>query len=404
MPGAILNEKPFGLHSLHERYDIRPYLDINGNAPAKPFSRLAALRHASSGVVSNTSSPWVNLQDRSPASLASPQPMSTKMDLPSELKLNIADYLDPQSSINFGVTCKEHWRLCQPFYKRHTKAFLEASIVTAYNALDLLRATIQDRSQGWYIREISFQDRWDDPFTTPVDDAEGLQNAATQLRSLYLHSSTDTERDCLVTEIEHGLATGHPACAVAVLLHHLPNLRTLRLTLGHGNVFETLLERIGIGFVDAAKRSSIPLQHLRAVALAHYDSEGCIDPGWALPFMQIPSLRTFAASSIGGDFGRGQFEPGIPLYPHPQSNIEEFFFTGCQFDSAALEYLISCTPNLKRFTYDAGGCCTAEDAYDAKTVLKALAEHARDSLEYLVLSHFAYQEEEVFFPTPDSRQ
>lgn len=321
-----------------------------------------------------------------------------EMDLPSELKLNIADYLDPQSSINFGITCREHWRLCQPLYKKHTKAFLEAPIVTAHNALDLLRGTLQDSSQGWYIRELSFRDRWDDPFTTPVDDAEQLQKAAAQLKILYTHPSTDSEQECIVTQIEQGLDTGHPASAMAVLLHHLPNLRTLRLTLGHGNVFESLLERIGLDYVDIAKRSSLPLQHIRAVTLAHYDSEGCIGPDWALLFLRIPSLRTFAASLMGRDLRRGRSEFDVPLYPHPKSNIEELFFTGCQFNSAALEYLISCTPNLKRFTYDAGGCCTSEDAYDAKIVLKALAEHTRDSLECLVLSHFAYQEEEVRIP------
>lgn len=317
------------------------------------------------------------------------------MDLPSELKLNIADYLDPQTSIDFGVTCKEHWQLCQPLYKRHTKAFSEAPTVTAHNALEHLRATLQDPSQGWYIREISFQDRWDDPFTTPVDDAEHLQQAASQLKKFYSHSDTDSEQESVITKTEHGLETGHPASAVAVLLHHLPNLRTLRLTMGHGNVFEDLLERIGIEYIDAAKRPSLPLQHLRTVALAYYDTEGCITPDRALPFMRLPSLRTFAASMMGGDFERGQAEPEVPFYPHPQSNIEELFFSGCQFDSAALEYLISCTSKLKRFTYDAGGCCTAENPYDAKIVLKALAEHATDSLGYLLLAHFMYHEEEV---------
>lgn len=326
------------------------------------------------------------------------------MDLPSELKVSIADYLDPQSSINFGITCKEHWQLCQPLYRRHTRAFSEAPIVTAYNVLDVLRATIQDPSHGWHIREISFRDRWDDPFTTPVDDAEQLQKAASQLKSLYPHSHTFLEQECVVMQIEDGLATGHPASAVAVLLHHLPNLQTLRFTIGDGNVFESLLERIGIEFDNAAKRSNLPLQRLRTVALAHYDTEGCITPDWALLFMRIPSLRTFAASLMGGDFGRGQHELNDSFDPHPQSNIEEFFFTGCQFDSTALEYLISCTSSLKRFTYDAGGCCTDDAAYEAKVVLKALAEHAWDSLECLVLSHFAYQEEEVCSPNSSIRR
>jgi hypothetical protein len=320
------------------------------------------------------------------------------MDLPSELKLNVADYLDPQSSINFGLTCKEHWQLCRPLFKKHTLAFLQAPIVTAQNALELLRATLQDPSQGWYIREISFQDGWDDPSTTPVDDAERLQEAVSQLKHLYSHSDTGLEQDWVVTQIERGLETGDPASAVAVLLHHLPYLRTLRLTMGHGNVFESLLERIGVEYINAAKRSNLPLQHLRTVALAYYDTEGCIGPDWALTFLRIPSLRTFAASMMGGDFRHGQSDSEVPFYPHPKSNIEEFYFTMCQFDSAALEYLISCTFDLKRFEYGAGGCCTDEAAYEAKSVLKALAEHARDSLEYLVLSHFAYQEEEVCFP------
>lgn len=322
------------------------------------------------------------------------------MLLPPEIKLDVADYLDPLSSINFGITCKEHWKLCQPIFKKHTKAFAETPIVTAYNALDLLRDTLQDPSKGWYIREISFRDRWDDPFTTPMEDAEQLQNAARQLLSLFPHLSTNLEDDCLITQIQDGLATGRPESAVAVLLHYLPNLRTLRLTMSGGNVFELLLERIGIEYATAVKRSNLPCQRLCTVSLAHHDTEGCISPDWALPFLRLPSLRTFAANMMGGDFWRGESASAVPFYPHPQSNVEEFFFVGCQFDSAALEYLLSCTPALKRFTYNAGGCCTSEDPYDAKIVLKALAEHTQHSLECLVLGHFMYDEEEVCIFNP----
>jgi hypothetical protein len=317
------------------------------------------------------------------------------MLLPSELKLTIGDYLDPQSSIDFGITCSEHWKLCQPLFARHTKAFVEAPTLTAYNALDILRATIQDPSQAWYIREISFRDRWDDPFTTRMEDAEQLQYAARQMESLYHDFNEVNEDECLVTQIKHGLATGHPASAVAVLLHRLPNLRTLRLTIGRENVLEALLERIGIKYVDARRQSSLPLRQLRTVALAHHDSEGCINPESALPFLHLPSLRTFAACMMGGDFWRDPPGPAVPLYPHPRSNVEEFFFVGCQFQSPALEYLLSCTPALKRFTYNDGGFCTSEDPYDPKIVLKALTEHTQQSLECLVLGHLNYIEEEV---------
>lgn len=320
------------------------------------------------------------------------------MLLPSELKINVAEFLDPQSSINFGITCKEHWQLCQAIFKKHTQAFAEAPIVTAYNALDLLRATIQDPSQGWYIREISFKERWD-LSTTPVEDADQLRQAARPLKSLYPHSSTNAGMEDLITQIDHGLATGRPDSVVGVLLHHLPNLRTLRVTMAsRGNLFESLLERIGIEYVDDVKRASLPLQCLRTVSLAHHDTEGCVSPDWALPFLRLPSLRTFAASMMGGDFGRGQYEPSVSFHPHPQSGIEEFFFVGCQFDSAALEYLLSCTPALKRFTYDAGGCCVSDEPYDAKVVLKALAEHTQHSLECVILSHFMHNEEEVSIP------
>lgn len=120
---------------------------------------------------------------------------------------------------------------------------------------------------------------------------------------------------------------------------------------------------------------------------------------WVLLFLRVPSLRTFAANMMGGDFWYEGELPAISFYPHPQSNIEEFFLIDCQFDAEVVEYLLSSTQALKRFTYVAGGCIMSDDLYDAKLVLKALGEHARHSLECLVLRHDPYNQEEVLNPS-----
>lgn len=76
----------------------------------------------------------------------------------------------------------------------------------------------------------------------PLEDAEQLQNAARALLDLYPPLSTTTEEACLVERIETGIATVSLDSIMAVLIHHLPNLKVLRMTMSrHVNVFGALL-------------------------------------------------------------------------------------------------------------------------------------------------------------------
>lgn len=320
------------------------------------------------------------------------------MLLPPEIKLSIADYLDPVSSNNFGTTCKEHWKLCRPLFKKHSRAFAEAPIVGVHDTLGLLKDIIHDPSKGWYISEVSLTANWDVPLPVPIEGVEQLQEAAKDLLRLYPRSNMiDEDDDCLIQRIMDGIVTGYPDGMIAVLIHHLPNLKTFRLTTSReSNVLNPLFNRIAVEYANLAKRPNLPFQRLHMVSVCHYDTESCMSADWALPFLHIPSLRIFAANMMGGNLSWSEGSSrGVPFYPHPQSDIEEFFFVSCQFDVAVIEYMLSCTRVLKRFTYDAGGMIVDESPYDAKLVLKALAEHTRHSLESLVLSHHSYSEEEV---------
>jgi hypothetical protein len=251
------------------------------------------------------------------------------------------------------------------------------------------------------------------PPDMPAQDLRGIQDATRDLMYLYppLDSSGPEnnaefcpfrrhEGDCLVTRIQERVANGSPEGAMAILIHHLPNLKILRMTMSReGNIFESLLYRIAVDYGDPAKAPGLPFQRLRTVSLCHCDTEGCVSPNWALPYLCIPSIRTFAANVMGSSVLRKGRSTGLILDrpPRPRSNIEEFFFVDCRFDAAAIEHLISSTQVLKRFTYTAGGCIVDDSLYGAKVILNALSEYAQNSLESLVFHHDSYTEEEVCY-------
>jgi hypothetical protein len=351
-----------------------------------------------------------------------PSRTMTTICIPPELKLCIADHLDPSSSINFALTCKEHWRLCEPILKAHARGFAEAPVLNShYTGTDLwqaLKDVLRDPRKGWYITEISLMSSWSSHRHAAFEeDVDEFQKAATTLMDLYTPFSSDgmveagyfglfgshIEEECVVKKIRDSIAIGSPDGAVAILVHHLPNLKTLRMTMSReDDAFEVLLHWIAMEYSNAAKALHLPFQRLKTAMLSHYDTEGHVSVNWALPFLRIPSLRTFAANMMGGHFrgekGRGRVTPGPP----PRSNIEEFCFAACKFDARAVEYLVASTHSLKRFLYADDGACVGENMYDPKVVIKALDKYARHSLEHMVLDHMEYHEEEVWCIYPAS--
>lgn len=323
------------------------------------------------------------------------------MLLPPDVKSQIASYLDPLSSFNFGLTCKTHWKLLYPVIQRHAHlfaetpvVFAEVSVVGAHEAWRLLRDILRDPSKGWYITDLSVPPCWDNiQPSTPVEDADLLQTAARALLDLYPAPITSTDVS-LVEEIETGVATGSFLSVLAVLIHHLPNLRALRVVpVLDDFMLEDLLARIASEYGSSTNAARLPFKRLRTVVLSHWDDEGSIRPDWVLPFLYFPSLRKLVSMSMGGDFVSRTGNLENPYHPQPRSKIEKLHFWGCQLDAAALEYILSCTPDLKHFRYDAGGCVVNGSLYNAKAVLEALSDHTRHSLETLVMTHISYEEE-----------
>ena len=359
--------------------------------------------------------------------------------LTPELKLCITDHLDPVSTLNFALTCKEHWKLNQNLLQHPTRRFAEAPLLASYEVLgppnrhidgpprtrigiwQTLEDVLRDPRKGWYITEIDLRSGWVDlNRKAPEDVPPEFLEAAIELMDLYpplfdddwrlttplrLHELLDPAEKCIVTQIYDDVKSGSPAGVLAILVHHLPNLRTLRMTMDNDDMtFGVMIDWVAIEYMDAAKALRLPFQRLKTVALSHYDTEGCIAADWALIFLHLPSLRTFAASMMGGDFRRRKMDIAKARSAQPPSGVEEFIFSSCQFEAKALGYMIARTRALKRFTYTAGGPCTDEALYDPKVVLNALSKYAGDSLEHLVLQHFDLCEEEVrdpyFAPCP----
>jgi hypothetical protein len=352
--------------------------------------------------------------------------------LPPELKLSIADFLDPISTLNYALTCKEHWKLCHSLLETHTRRFAEAPVLASYDTQGVptpcadgssrtncgiwqtLGNVLRDPKEGWYITEIDLISCWVDVRKAPEEVPPEFLDAAMELMDLYpppeladsiTNESVNSYRseDCsevLVTRIFNDIKAGSPSGALAILIHHLPNLRTLRMTIDREDaVFGAVIDQVAIEYSNAAKVPRLPFRRLKTVSLSHYDSEGCISADRSLPFLRIPSLRIFAASMMGGTFRRKMRLP-IMGPVQPESNVEEFFFSDCQFDARAVEYMIAQTRSLKRFTYYAGGTIVDDEAlYDPKVILRALVKYAQNSLEHLILGHGHLHEEEVRSPS-----
>jgi hypothetical protein len=327
--------------------------------------------------------------------------------LPPELKLSIVDHLDPFSTVNFGLTCRHHWELYRPVIEKHARSFAEAPVVDAVDVWKLLRDILQDDSRGRYITELSLPANWEmQQPSTPVEDMDLLQDAARALLDIYPQLDESGE-DTLIERIVEGVAAGWPPSIIVVLIHHLPNLKTFKMT-GPGDseereceVLEDFLFKIAVDFGNTAKASKLPFRRLRTVALSYWENEYCVSANYVLPFLHIPSLRTFAGHALSGYLWNSNQTKDI-VRLHPRSNIEEFFFVNCQFSASAVEYMLSCTQALKRFTYSAGGHNISASPYDAKKVFKSLSTHAWHSLEHLLLIHPSYKEQEVRNPSREN--
>jgi hypothetical protein len=334
--------------------------------------------------------------------------------LPAELKLDIAEYLDPESSLDFALTCKDHAAHCKPVLRAHREKFSERQVIDAGSEEILLwkvlKDVLHDPRLGWYIKELNLpppgEYEWtdgDDDCAPSQEDKELFNHAARQLQYLYPVEEryADTKNEyplaannfpsgdligCIQNRINAGFADG----VIAILLHYLPFLDTIRLTQFSFRCLELSLLHVGIRYKTSTPSSRLPLRRLKTASVAYHDTEMCCHADWACFFTGIPSLKTFAARNMGDKprlhavYQERLFENYIPT-----SNVTELFFAECQFDVKGLSAILAGIKNLKKFTYTGGGATVSEAAsYEPKKVIQALIKYAAHSLEELVLYQY----------------
>lgn len=324
--------------------------------------------------------------------------------LPPELKLHIVEYLPPAASLHFALTCKEHSKLCQSTLEDHAQLFAEWQIIDAGGGRILLwsvlKEVLQDPRQGWYVRELrlpaSRYSHWDNTIpgyrppsqlaVLPEEDQSIFKQAARELEYLYpvIEGDCDeadqhrfTNSNDLIATMEARITAGFVDAIIVILIHHLPNLKTIILTTDYVDCLELTMRRIAAGYKDPTKASKLPLQHLTTALLAHYGSDEYSTADWACYFLCIPSLQTFAADTMNGAINFGGRDGYLLKDATPCSNITELFFSHCDID---MEVILAGTKQLKKLTY-----FSWHGTDHMKRLVGVIAKHAGHSLEELVL-------------------
>ena len=310
--------------------------------------------------------------------------------LPTELKLQILDNLEPQSLLPFALSSKEHLKLCDDqlkmFAKYHTiKPDLKEK---GFEIWELTKEILQDPRKAWYVRDLNLVTmRAPSHDHLSEEDATLFKTAAERILPLYSFESAffATEHADLA-RLEQSLADSnvwkHESAVLVILLHHLTQLRNFRMTdILQEDFLLAFMRSVAEGYQNPALAPQMPLQHLQTAGIAHWDTESSCRLDWAVYFMCVPSLRTFAAFMMGSALG-----------------VE---FLECQFDAQSFNTLLPMTKNLKTFSYQSGGQHIAYADFNPRKVIQALVNHCAHSLEKLELSEFGISVMEVRNPLDD---
>lgn len=334
--------------------------------------------------------------------------------LPPELKLQIIEYLDLVPTLHFALTSRENLRLSKDRMKEHAMFAKYSTIQTTLDGTliwDFTKEILTDPRKGWYVRELNLVvGRPDTHETLSEEDKTLFKAAATKLlptypRELGFFAAENSELEELGDILDDYITRGFEDVVLVILIHHLPQLRVFRMGDSfRGDCFKVFMRLVAAGYQVPTSASQMPLQHLETVAVTHDDTEFCMSVDWAVYFLCIPSLRNFAAFMMGSE-GVGEFhadedsedDAGSEAYLRntagtPVSNVEELMFYNCQFDPQSFNTILPMIKNLKRFCYLAAGHIAAYTDYQPRKVIKALANHAADSLEELQLAEFDVDE------------
>ena len=110
--------------------------------------------------------------------------------LPTELILNIIEYLDPTSTLHLALSSKAQSKLCEDRLREHATLFEEYSVIRPSNDRYLIwviiKEILRDPSKGWYVRELDLVCARPEKRPAMPDEDRSLFTAAVkQLEQLY---------------------------------------------------------------------------------------------------------------------------------------------------------------------------------------------------------------------------
>ncbi|KAH7131781.1 hypothetical protein B0J11DRAFT_520108 [Dendryphion nanum] len=308
-----------------------------------------------------------------------------KMDslpLPPELTLTIAELLDPYSCFYFAFTCRTHWQVCLSVVNSHKDRFdaEEGMVLDMPDYWAPIRKLLLDPSQGWYTHNLILPDRQQslEEHLNEEDVQLGIESAKELFNNIYVDE----------TDPDMGLEYGENHVIIPILFRLLPHLHSIHVT--HCDFNDWLdyqyLPLLANAYNHPDKSLTLPFHNLRVAVLNYTRFEGCSNPLWARYFMAIPSLRRFAAHTMGGGFPSDVTEVR-------QSDVKELLFTHSRFDILAIDKILCQARALEQFSYDLGDASIADTDVDMKAVIGALIEYAGHSLEHLIMEAEFYEDE-----------
>lgn len=318
--------------------------------------------------------------------------------LPAELRLSIAECLDPHSAFRLSLTCREQHDLLaslMQFYKRYW-------IINTKDAGRLIwyvtQEAIGNPKIAQCIEEISLpterQILWHDEngyFDELTVESENV--VPESLVDLYL---AEIKRHPILSEmledyrhgeghglgmdwtLEQAIRIGLDIPVATLLAAMASNLRTLRFTQMHylEDEFADFVRLVSIAYRDETQHHLLPFQRLAKVAIAYHDTEGSCSADWSIRFMNIPTVETLVAYKMGGTLG----DPDEASLG--KSNVKHLYFNYCYFDQITLQAIIASTKDLRTFTYDIGGPTINEEGnFEMRATVQGLLDVASHSLE-----------------------
>ena len=334
--------------------------------------------------------------------------------LPNELVREVARHVMPEDIESFSLISRNVYREALPLLEEHRE------LKNRYRAFDIIEKAefyggrpkwhnwgetstsncfagdsfssllidvLQHRRVALYIREIRhagwfpcWESEVPDPLIQPHMRTPYTKTQFTMFKEALPQHVLPAKLDSWIQELE----SGNEDPVISLLLILLPNIRSMKLE-GAPSMRQQRLRDVIVRIKEDCKVDTPVLHRLERVNMQHYD-EAHLDMTRSIDFaffLTLSSLKSLHGQSI---FTGNDSRPFSSL-PPDSSSVTELSLTMCNFSLNQLEDLFRGLKSLKKF------CFVHEDSefnfatalWDPAGICKLLLEHAKQTLEVLVL-------------------